>query len=102
MPDHNAIRERAYALWQKEGSPEGRDAEFWERAHRMLQADADPAMATPLQSRSKAEKAVDDTMAESFPASDPPSFAATTGAANDPAAAKASRRPLKSGGSRSR
>ncbi|MGI4800319.1 MAG: DUF2934 domain-containing protein, partial [Janthinobacterium lividum] len=23
------IRERAYALWEKEGSPHGRDTEFW-------------------------------------------------------------------------
>src|SRR5689334_19299169 len=27
-----AIRERAYRLWEEAGRPEGRDAEFWARA----------------------------------------------------------------------
>lgn len=26
------IRERAYFLWQQDGSPDGREAEYWERA----------------------------------------------------------------------
>jgi hypothetical protein len=30
------IRDRAYALWQEEGSPEGREQEFWHRAEREL------------------------------------------------------------------
>ncbi len=97
MSDENAIRNRAYELWQKEGSPEGRDQEFWERARLMLHADTKVPMETPLQARSGEEKAIDDTMAESFPASDPPSFAATTGAANDPKAANAPRTKLRSG-----
>ncbi len=28
------IRKRAYALWQEEGSPHGKDAEHWEKARR--------------------------------------------------------------------
>ncbi|MCF6367956.1 DUF2934 domain-containing protein [Rhizobium halophilum] len=28
------IRKRAYALWQEEGSPHGKDAEHWEQARR--------------------------------------------------------------------
>jgi Protein of unknown function (DUF2934) len=34
MPDgrEEAIRQRAHALWQKEGRPDGRDLEHWLRA----------------------------------------------------------------------
>ena len=28
------IRERAYAIWQEEGCPEGREQQHWERAAR--------------------------------------------------------------------
>jgi hypothetical protein len=46
MPDMDAeweqrIRERAYFLWQAEGCPEGRGAEFWDRA-RALEPEAAP------------------------------------------------------------
>jgi hypothetical protein len=35
-PAHDQrIRERAYHLWQQEGCPEGRDAEYWERAREL-------------------------------------------------------------------
>ena len=30
------IRERAYSLWQADGSPEGRDMDYWLRAERDL------------------------------------------------------------------
>jgi hypothetical protein len=30
------IRERAYRLWEEDGRPEGRDAEFWERAEELI------------------------------------------------------------------
>lgn len=30
------IRERAYHLWEADGRPEGRDAEFWERARELV------------------------------------------------------------------
>ncbi len=36
------VRERAYALWQSEGSPEGRADEFWDLARRQLEAEQDP------------------------------------------------------------
>jgi hypothetical protein len=32
------VRERAYALWQDEGRPEGRDAEFWLTAEQEVHA----------------------------------------------------------------
>lgn len=73
------IREQAYALWEKEGSPEGRDLEFWERARLMVEASSSPAASTPLQQRSSAEAAADAAMEGTFPASDPPSFNAPTG-----------------------
>lgn len=34
------IRSRAYALWQRDGSPEGRDRDYWERAERELSEEA--------------------------------------------------------------
>ena len=69
-----AIRERAYGLWEKEGSPEGRDHEFWERARMMVEADAAPALKTPLQQRAPEEHAADKALEETFPASDPPAM----------------------------
>jgi hypothetical protein len=32
----NRIRERAYHLWEADGSPEGREQEYWERAEAMV------------------------------------------------------------------
>lgn len=66
------IRERAYALWQKEGGPDGRDAEFWERARLMLEAEAAPSAVPPPRSTSKGEAALDRAIEATFPASDPP------------------------------
>jgi len=71
------IRERVYLLWEKEGCPEGRDRELWERARLLQAAESAPPMITLLQARSAEEAAVDEAMAETFPASDPPAFAAT-------------------------
>lgn len=73
------IRERAYALWQKEGSPKGREEEFWERARLMLDAENAPSKPTPLSQRSAEERHADEAVAQSFPASDPPAFTTTTG-----------------------
>ncbi len=80
MGSEDVIREQAYALWEKEGSPHGRDVEFWERARLMLEAARQPAASTPLQRRSSAEKAEDAAGEGTFPASDPPSFTAHGGA----------------------
>ena len=68
------IRERAYYLWQKEGSPEGQDATFWERARLLEEAEHQDPGTTPLGERSAEEARVDDAVAETFPASDPPAF----------------------------
>ncbi|QCN96834.1 MULTISPECIES: DUF2934 domain-containing protein [Azospirillum] len=34
--DEHRIRHRAYEIWEREGRPEGRRAEHWERACREL------------------------------------------------------------------
>ena len=34
------IRERAYEIWEREGRPEGREAEHWERAEAEIAAQA--------------------------------------------------------------
>lgn len=33
------IRERAHALWEADGGPEGQEAEYWFRAERAIAAD---------------------------------------------------------------
>jgi hypothetical protein len=35
-PDESTIRDRAYALWEQAGYPEGDGVEFWLRAEREL------------------------------------------------------------------
>ncbi len=35
------IRDRAYALWQAEGSPEGRGEEFWHRAEQEISGETE-------------------------------------------------------------
>ena len=32
MPDEDKFRERAYAIWEEDGRPEGRQEEHWYRA----------------------------------------------------------------------
>ena len=44
------IRELAHQLWKSEGSPEGRDAEFWDRAKERLEAETHSSY-PPTQSR---------------------------------------------------
>ncbi|PZW48775.1 Protein of unknown function (DUF2934) [Humitalea rosea] len=51
------LREKAYQLWQEAGSPEGEDDRFWQQA---------------IAATEHEEDALDETVEESFPASDPP------------------------------
>ena len=60
-------RERAYALWEQAGSPEGRHDEFWEQAGQELAGETSP------------DERVDVAMEDTFPASDPPSNSGITG-----------------------
>ena len=79
MSDDNheqRVRECAYYLWEHEGCPDGRDDEFWQRALLRIAAEEAPAadhLASPP------HEAGDDALRDSFPASDPPSFTATSG-----------------------
>lgn len=67
------IRERAYALWQQAGSPEGRHEEFWHQA-REEQAGGQPQ----TQSDRAPDSSSYDTK-QSFPASDPPANSGIVG-----------------------
>ena len=62
--DHQRIRERAHALWQAAGHPHGRHDEFWLQAERELHGD---------------EAHRDSSLADTFPASDPPASSGITG-----------------------
>jgi hypothetical protein len=50
--DESVVREQAYLLWEREGRPFGRDAEYWLRAEAALA----PA-STPVRKRAKAAEA---------------------------------------------
>lgn len=64
-PDPQAIRELAYYLWELDGRRDGPSEIYWYQAERQLaEAHAPTKAATP--------RAVDDSIKESFPASDPP------------------------------
>lgn len=50
MPSlEEAIRRRAYELWEAHGCPEGREQEFWYLAEREVMANDAPAAAEPPQ-----------------------------------------------------
>ena len=66
------IREIAYGLWEKEGSPEGRHDEFWLRAEAIVEQE-DNLPHIPVEAATPHES-VDLESEQSFPASDPPSF----------------------------
>ena len=61
------IRDRAYALWERAGRPDGRADEFWGQAR------AEEARAAAVEER------IDEEARESFPASEPPSRTGVTG-----------------------
>jgi hypothetical protein len=69
MSDHNntpqdetEIRERAYALWNEAGQPEGREEEFWHRAREMLE-------------EGRRSGSLDDQLSGTVPAGDPATLA---------------------------
>jgi len=39
------IRERAYAIWENEGKPEGQQLEHWERAEKQINGEFEPGKA---------------------------------------------------------
>ena len=38
------IRERAYAIWEREGRPQGRDSEHWKEAEAEIAAEVEPVL----------------------------------------------------------
>jgi hypothetical protein len=62
-PQEDPVRERAYQLWQEAGSPEGQADHFWHLAEQDAGSD---------------EELYDKTLADSFPASDPPANSGIT------------------------
>jgi hypothetical protein len=58
------IRETAYRFWEKAGRPEGQGHDFWSQAEAEIR---------------KREDKLDEALADSFPASDPPSSTVTRG-----------------------
>ena len=45
--DEEKVRELAYQLWERNGSPEGRDEEFWQAAESVLANEAEPVSENP-------------------------------------------------------
>lgn len=44
---HQKVCDRAYALWEQEGRPEGRDTEFWLTAEQECRQEAEGAGRSP-------------------------------------------------------
>jgi hypothetical protein len=60
---HDDIAKRAYAIWEREGQPDGRDAEHWRMAEEQLAQEGDggtpprsPAPRRPTLVRSRPRK----------------------------------------------
>ena len=83
------IRKRAYALWEEEGYPSGKDREHWERA-KLEYATLDPTASTRPPAAAPGKRsatAVKAPKAPKVPASKAPKTVAKT-AASEPAASK--------------
>jgi hypothetical protein len=72
------IREAAYHLWTEAGKPEGGADEFWRQARAQIFAQESS------QNVSGGDADQDKTLADSFPASDPPSHSGISGATGAP------------------
>ena len=77
------VREHAYAIWLREGSPHGSAEQFWLMAEEELLAEGQGASSGSAEERldrPRDEAQVDDEVDDSFPASDPPAWTSKTGA----------------------
>jgi hypothetical protein len=52
-PPEERVRERAYALWERDGKPDGRAHEYWEQARRELDVSDEPGAEPPAASEQK-------------------------------------------------
>lgn len=70
MSREQIVRDTAYAIWEAEGKPQGRDAEHWrlaeERVAATLAGQKDDAKA-PAKSKPKAKEATSDAHAKTAP-----------------------------------
>jgi hypothetical protein len=74
------IREAAYRLWAEAGRPDGGADEFWRQARAQIFAQEVAQEAT----EGGDDASQDKTLADSFPASDPPSHSVISGAVGAP------------------
>jgi Protein of unknown function (DUF2934) len=87
--EHRSVRELAYQLWKARGCPDGTAEQDWQEAERQLaEPKTQSASKTQAAPKTQAAKsaAVDASLKDSFPASDPP---ATQGPDEPPANAAA-------------
>lgn len=72
--EHRAIAEHAHRLWEARGRPTGADEEIWLEAERLFRAKQSRTeqSATPATKAHESSLAIDNSLRDSFPASDPP------------------------------
>ena len=74
-PEHRSIGELAYHLWQARGCPEGSAERDWldaEKQLRSAQRANQPRATESRATESTSSDAIDKSLKETFPASDPP------------------------------
>lgn len=70
-PEHRSIGELAYLLWQARGCPQGTAHEDWLEAERQVR-EAQAGARTRASDAAQESRLVDDSLRDTFPASDPP------------------------------